>query len=461
MAGGRGLLRAALPALVGAVGIGLAACLLVWAVTAALRTTPPRLFEQRIASALEQGQLPRSFTVMRTDRFATPRYSGNDCLIADMLVTRAPATSENLASRALYFHYHRPDGDYCTALVAGLGGNGRELVPYHRYVHGYVPGLGLLLLLMPFGAAVALLYGANLLVAGLIVGRAWLRRREERQRPYLLLGVGALLFTGMHSFGWAPSFAFGDLTLLAFLLFCQARGWWAGGDARQFRCFLLACAVFGAATASFEFLTGHLPVAIALILLVFAVERTPDLRRAALGVLAFSLAFASLFLLKLGAIALTDYAGIGSEASGRVGHWLAAGNWDVSPDNRARLLALGIDAETIKANRLLGLFYIVGKFVHHSPHLMVSPLLGAVVMVLAPAALVVLTAASLWRRSIDLPSAAFYVAPLLAIIGWHFLFVSHSIVHSTFMYRTLAWAGVMALTLVLMRPLHRKAPRKP
>lgn len=430
--------------------------LLFWSLTMIVRSVPADHYASRAGQAFESGTLPRTFPALRGDRFAEPKVNGNDCLILDMLIARPPAETASLPARSLHFYANLEGDDYCIRLGNTVEDR-VETHPYHRYIHGYVTGIGLLLLGLDYFWSTLILYAVNLALAGFLIWSAFRRRAEQRGRAYLVLGIGALLATGMHSFGWSPSFTFADMALLSFLLFCCRRGSWLSGEEREFGKALLVLALFGATVAAFEFLTGHLPVALALIALAFAIERTANLPRLVAAMTAFSLAFMAMFAFKFLAVSMTDYAEIASEAAGRIGKWTSSDQWDVAPENAATLLRAGVTPELIKSNRLLAYAYDIAKMVYHSPHLVGSMVVGAILFLVLPASALLRGAIGLARRQLSWTAALLWTAPFLIIFGWHLIFLSHGIVHTSFMNRTLAWAGVIALTLLLTFPLIEKS----
>ncbi|WP_300974861.1 hypothetical protein [Sphingomonas sp. LHG3406-1] len=275
-------------------------------------------------------------TIPIGQEFASPRYNHNDCLIVSMLLLKRSAISPSRAATPAPEH-----NPMCRNMVGSIDNPDAPQTPYHRYVHGYWTLAGLLLAILPFGAATMLLYGVAVALCVALMA--------SRNPPFVALGAGALCFTGLHSFGWSLSFAPADISILAALLYWSRRPLSEGSGA-----------VLGALVAAFEFLTGALPVATALILAVGAFQRRSPIR----PLLAFGMAFLLMFALKAAIVALGAGPAEVAAAGGKLSDWVATGNWALDPASAAKI---GISAETVQQSRLLSFAFEVELTLYTDP----------------------------------------------------------------------------------------------
>src|SRR3954465_2350584 len=246
---------------------------------------------------------------------AIPRFHGNDCLmlaallqdypgrLAQTLSARIPPADAQPAARA-----GDPTIPACLQLIAALerpDPADPNAVFYHRYVHGQRIFAALALAVASPQALGWITLLANALVLLSVLLPALVRGNAGwRERGYAAIAATLLLFDGLWLFGIYFSFSVSDLVLAAFVA-CAYR---AGVARQDDRSFAIAAALFGVATAVFEFLTGGIPFGLALLLGVVALdgpdERTALLRRAFHGTVIFAFAILVAFAIKLALVML-------------------------------------------------------------------------------------------------------------------------------------------------------------
>src|SRR5256885_6413578 len=163
---------------------------------------------------------------------------------------------------------------------------------YHRYLHGQRVFAALALAVVSPEALgwITLLLNVVCLLAVLLPAlRRW-RTGEWRERGFAAIAATLLLFDGLWLFGIYFSFGLSDLVLSVFLLYAYRRGVAHAPEP----IFAVAVALFGVATAIFEFLTGGIPFGLAFLLGIIALDgpadRTALVRRAFHGTIIFALA---------------------------------------------------------------------------------------------------------------------------------------------------------------------------
>ena len=430
-------------------------------------------YQARVAAALEDGTLGRAVILPFGPARPYYQFAFNDCLILSMLTVPDGGTAaERIVSPLVPLSDGGvPDGfppySHCAALASTLAGTADgQGWRYHRYLHGHRALAGLLLHWLPLGAASALLALAALApylaVAGLAMA-ALLRRRSAdpgRHAAYLTLAVALPLLTALpvygRSFGFAPS----DMVLGIALLAAYRHRAWAARE----NLLVAGCATFGALTAIFEFLSGGRPAGFVLLVAIAAFEgRHHDAgRRLALMLAAYALAFGLCFAVKLGSVMIvwgpSELTSVVTQLALRVGH----AEWDVAPENAARLAAFGLSVETLQSGRLAGTAFAFGKLAFFSSQLGFGSLAcGLVIVLLGP---LVLPWCAVRSRKAGADPAARRVWLLLLLAAcvvpfWYVVFLNHTIVHAHFMVRLLAWPTALALAgLAWSRAHHRSRP---
>ena len=189
----------------------------------------------------------------------------NDCLILFQAVDdRAPARLRAISPLSVPV-----DTDNSCATLQDFAA-GRVLPPtrfYHQYVHGHtilarwlVPELGVAGLrgLYKLSATLLILAGIGYALMGLAKGP-----RVAEAGAWLAIFVVLARWFGLESFGQSLGHGPADLVVIAFLLFL------ARGSAERplgAGAVVIGAAVFGAMTVQFEFLTGGLPLGLAIVL---------------------------------------------------------------------------------------------------------------------------------------------------------------------------------------------------
>ena len=390
---------------------------------------------------------------------AIPRFHGNDCLMLGALVQDYPGRlAETLSARippADAQPAARP-GDptipACLQFIAALqrpDPADPNAVFYHRYLHGQRVFAALALAVASAEALGWITLLANVLVLLSVLVPALLRCREGwRECGYAAIAATVLLFGGLWLFGIYFSFSLSDLVLAAFL----ACAYHLGIAHRDERSFAVAVALFGVATAIFEFLTGGIPFGLALLLGVVALDGPADrdalLRRAFHGGVIFALAIALTFAVKLALVWLfvdpSVFADFRSALSSRVG----ASFVDSLPAQEiAWLAAHGIDAASLDRHWILALLYMIARLAYATFVIgFGSPVIGMIIMGAAAIGSVVL----LVRRARNACGSVMRTR-LLVLLGsalvmplWSLVFVNHTLLHAVWMVRPFGWFIALA-----------------
>jgi hypothetical protein len=383
-----------------------------------------------------------------------PRFGGNDCLmlgallqdypgrLAETISARIPPADAQPAARA-----GDPTIPACLQFIAALERPDQadpSAVFYHRYLHGQRVFAALALAVASPQALgwITLLANALLLLSVLVPA---LRRPNKswREHGYAAIAAMLLLFDGLWLFGIYFSFGLSDLVLAAFVA-CAYHAGIACGDERPF---VVAVALFGVATAIFEFLTGGIPFGLALLLGVVALDGPADrdalLRRAFHGSVIFALAIALTFAIKLMLVMLfVDPNVLGdfrSALSMRVGTSFVD---SLPPQEIAWLTAHGIDAASLDRHWILALLYMLARLAYATFVIgFGSPVLGMILMGTA----VIASAALLIRRSRNTRDTVIRTRVLilfgsaLVMPLWSVIFLNHTLLHAVWMVRPYAW----------------------
>jgi hypothetical protein len=420
---------------------------------------------QGIATKLEAANARGEFTQTWagwTGR-AIPRFGGNDCLMLGALLQDYPSRlAQSIsarippAERQPLLRVGDPTIPACLQLIVALERPDHadpDAVFYHRYLHGQRVFAALALAAVSPQALgwITLLANALLLLSVLVPA---LRRRNDSwsDRGYAMIAATLLLFDGLWLFGIYFTFGLSDLVLAAFLAYAYHRNVANKPEST----FALAVALFGAATALFEFLTGGIPFGLALLLGVVALDGPPDrvalLRRGFHGCVIFALAIILTFVVKLTLVMLfvdpNVLADFGGALSTRVGASFAD---SLPPLEIAWLAAHGIDAASLDRHWILALLYMLARLAYATFVVgFGSPVFGMAIMGVAVVTSVVL----LIRRA---RSACDDVARmrLLILFGsalvmplWSIVFLNHTLLHAIWMVRPFAWFVALAGLLV-------------
>jgi hypothetical protein len=420
---------------------------------------------QGIAAKLEAAHARQAFTetwASWTGR-AIPRFGGNDCLMLSTLLQDYPSRlAETISARIPPADAQPPAraGDptipACLQMIAALERSGHadpDAIYYHRYLHGQRVFAALALAVVSPEALgwITLLLNAVILLSVLIpAARRGLRREPDcwRERGFAAIAATLLLFDGLWLFGIYFSFGLSDLVVSVFLLYAYRRGVAHAPE----RAFAVAIALFGVATAIFEFLTGGIPFGLAVLLGIVALDgpadRTALMRRAVHGTLIFALAILVAFAIKLALVmllvdpnVLADFRGA---LSTRVGSSFVA---NLPPQEVAWVSAFGVDVSSLDRHWAFAVLYMIARLGYATFVIGYgSPVVGMAIMGVA-----VMTTALLLVQRARRSSGKVSRTRLLVLLGsalvmpaWSLVFLSHTLLHAIWMVRPFAWFIALA-----------------
>lgn len=354
------------------------------------------------------------------------RHQYNDCLILYMAIDQQASTAQLTTSPI------KPapaaDQSMCGALrayVAGDSAAGRTGVWYHQYIHGHTMLARYLLPLLPIETIRNLYHSAQtlLVLGGIAVAMIALarRRRPAESLFWLIIFLAFSRWFGLESYGQSLSHAPSDAVILGYLLVLAVAAA-RGGLGR--RSSLIAAALFGSLVAIFEFLTGGIPLGLAIIVggLPFALRDTTPretFERMVEAAAAFCAAVVTCFACKI-LLALSVF-GIDSfrESAAQLGVRMGMGGEqpDLGPLHMAKSLTKGLNSLAA------GMHIMAGAI----------PIMAAIAGIWAALAL---------RRSPDPQLRArtwHLVASNGVIVGMLMLLWQHTIIHAWFMDRIFVW----------------------
>jgi hypothetical protein len=431
---------------------------------------------QGIAGKLEAANAQRAFTqtwAKGTGR-AIPRFGGNDCLmLAALLQTYPSRLAEAISARIPPAEAQPPAraGDptipACLQMIAALERPDHadpDAIYYHRYLHGQRVFAALALAVVSPEALgwITLMLNVVCLLSVLLPALRHWRTGEWRQRGFAAIAATLLLFDGLWLFGIYFSFGLSDLVLSAFLAYAYHRSIAHAPE----RVFAVSVALFGAATAIFEFLTGGIPFGLALLLGIIALdgppERTALLRRAFHGTMIFALAILLAFAIKLALVmlfvdpnALADFRGA---LSTRVGSSFVA---SLPPQEIAWVSAFGIDVSSLDRSWAYASLYMLARLGYATFVIGYgSPAVGMAIM----GAAVLTTVVLLIRRAHALDDAVartrllILFASALVMPAWSLVFLSHTLLHAIWMVRPFGWFIALAGILLAWRAQQQDQP---
>lgn len=426
---------------VGAVLIGAAVALAIFGVFQVLAIASLRIDRNTLArpvvAAFASGAIDAEASWLHGNtEIGSHQY--NDCLILfQAMDDRAPARLRAISPLSVPV-----DTDNSCAALRGFA-SGQVQPPtrfYHQYLHAHttlarwlVPQLGVAGLrgLYKLLATLLLLAGTGYALMGLVRGP-----RAREAGAWLAIFVVFARWFGLESFGQSLGHGPADLVVLAFLLFL------ARGSAERplgARAALVGAAAFGALTVEFEFLTGGLPLGLAVVLGAVPLALSVDagngwtLLRA---VIAFSIAAGTTMIAKLLLVAIMFPAG----ALATIEHQL--------------LFRVGLEQTARRDTAVRGY-----EFVTHLWAGLEGMASGMHILVLGSLAIALVAGGWGYRRlrvSVDAGErfrATALAASLLVPPLWLVLFWQHSAEHAWFMDRILTWdiAGGMALFALAVR----------
>jgi len=414
----------------------------------------------KLEAANAQGAFRQTWAVS-TGR-AIPRFGGNDCLMLGALLQNYPdRLAEAISARIPPAEAQPPAtaGDptipACLQMIAALDRSDHadpDAVFYHRYLHGQRVFAALALAVTSPQALgwITLLLNALVLLSVLVPA---LRNGagDSRERGYAAIAATLLLFDGLWLFGIYFSFGLSDLVLAGFLACAYHRGIARAPEPA----FATAVALFGAATAIFEFLTGGIPFGLALLLGVVALDGSADrdalLRRAFHGAAIFALAIALTFAIKLALVALlvdpAAFADFRGALSTRVGGSFVA---NLPPQEIAWVAAHGVDVAALDRHWIFAVFYMFARLGYASFVIgFGSPVLGMAIMGAAVVATAVLLIHRTGQARETVARARLLVLFLSVLVMplWSLVFLNHTLLHAIWMVRPFAWfiatAGIL------------------
>ena len=402
---------------------------------------------------------------------AIPRFGGNDCLffatllqdypsrLAETISARIPPADAQPAARP-----GDPTIPACLQLIAALERSDHadpNAVYYHRYLHGQrVIAAFALAALSPeaLGWIALLLNVVCLLTVLLSALRRW--RGGARERGFAAIAATLLLFDGLWLFGIYFSFSLSDLVLSVFLLYAYRRGLAHAPEP----IFAVAVALFGVATAVFEFLTGGIPFGLALLLGIVALDGPDDraalIRRAFHGSVIFALAILVAFAIKLALVMLLIDPHVLSEfraaLSTRTGSSFVA---NLPPQEIAWVSALGIDVASLDRHWVYAVLYMLARLGYATFVIGYgSPVVGITLMGLAVLASFALLVRGTRGGHDPVARIRLFIlfASALVMPAWSLVFLSHTLLHAIWMVRPFAWFVALA-GMLFFWPTTRRA----
>lgn len=440
----------------------------LYAVNLIVLRVAPDHYREVIQSAASNGSLVQTVPLPLGSSSLIYAHESNDCILLRMLVyprKDAPflgaispvlptisgdfARSERNASADGY-----PPFASCTELSEFmLSPQNFSVIYYHRYLHGPWSYLGLFLAFLSIKSLTVVYVAMSYGLSGFIILLAYLNIRKhrkfgqpfQRDLAFFVLSLTLLLFSGMNVFSYSFTYAPPNLVVWAFLILCY---FWPLAAISERR-FVVVMIAFGCFTAAFEFMTGGIIIGLTafLVMLVLGGDQNRNLlfRRAVLGGIVFSLAIGLCFALKMLVVVAVwgrkELAVFQSELALRMGSQHVESY--LSPLELRLFERIGVNPSAIERHRAIASIYAFVKLAYSSFVLAFgSHVLGALVIGGGWVAAVV----SNWRAlvgnrypSVRPISAILLVAALIAP-AWYLVFPNHSIIHSYFMVRPLAWA---------------------
>lgn len=393
-----------------------------------------------VLAAFADGSLDREASWLHGDT-GIGAHQYNDCLVLyQAMDDRAPA-----ARRAISPLSVPVDTDNSCAVLADFAAGTVEppLRYYHQYLHAHttlarllVPTLGVSGLrgLYKLVLTLTLLAGIGYALIGLTRGR----RMAEHAAWLALFLVFARGF-GFETFGQSLGHAPADLVAMAFLLAIQRGSADAPLSARQAA---LASAVLGALTMQFEFLTGGIPLGLAMVVgaLPLALAQDEVIERSVMhAAIAFLSGAVATALLKLALIAST----FGSAALLAFGRQLLfrAGLSDASERD------LPVAAAEFADHMWAGLEGLAPGM-----HMLIVGLLLCMIAAGAWGWQAMRQAGGVTRLRGGLIALSMLIPPFWLVLLWQ-----HSAQHAWFMNRILAWdmaAGAVLFVLGIAAKRH-------
>lgn len=355
----------------------------------------------------------------------------NDCLILDQAITRSGTRTQMMLT---------PPNDLsdrtaavCQQLRGIVTGDVRGPVNfYQNYIHAHTVLARLFVGALPLDAVRAL-YG--MVIAAMVVAGLWLAMRRALRSGacvavlfWLCFFLAFARFFGLEYFGQSLGHGPADAVLLAYGLWLEIVSF---RDQAKPVDFVIPVAAFGALTTAFEFLTGGIPLGIALTIAGIAVAEQNDARlreSVTRGVCAFVTAIGAMVVIKFTlTVALFGFDAATSTASGLAERLTGAEQ---------------LEQTTPMANIVVRLSNGLGQMMGDQPAFVLMILLLA--LSFGAAGLVQLRRTDLSRR------ATLIAASNLVLLAWIAVFNHHFYVHALFMVRIFAWTIATGVALFAM-----------
>ncbi len=373
------------------------------------------------------------------------RHQYNDCLILYMAIDQQASQRQLMTSPIK--PVQRGSESMCGALRAFAEGDsaaGRTGIWYHQYIHGHTMLARYLLPVMPiesirnlYHTTETLLVLAGILVAMLAMGRG---RQPTQSLFWLIIFLAFSRWFGLESYGQSLSHSPSDMIILLYLLFLAVAAS-RGGIGRWVS--VIAAATFGGLVAIFEFLTGGIPLGLAIIIggLPFALrdnEPGESFHRVVEATAAFCVAVAACLALKIGlalwVFGVESFRESAEQLALRMG--VSAQAADIGPLRMAKALTKGLSSLAAGMHLLAGamLLTAIGFGAWAARRLLRAgePLLRA--------------------RTIHLLASNAVIAGMLLLM-WQ-----HTIIHAWFMDRILVWTIGTGFALFAMAVIRKPQP---
>ena len=440
----------------------------------ALTFIPTEHYRKAVDESIRSGTFfVQDYLLFRPDK-PNHRYGYSECaMLGSMLMPRESRLKATVSPLWTIANSGQPQPadqsirallpkDCGTALVPILGAiqsghldGGR--VPtehYHRYIHGTVTLWALTLAVLPISAAsVALLVLCySILIAILISAAIRIRGvdQTERERLAAFVIIAVVLMTFFGAASSDRTFFVGPPDAVIFVFILTAL-WQPLGQISEAR-FVTLAAALGSATAILEYLSGGIPMNLAVLIALIALNNPPDrrvlLRRLAIGIAAFGVAGVTCFVVKILAVRLVW----GTGELGVFFYKLAvqmSGPVMLPAERLAKLADYGIDPAWIDLNHVTHILF-AGVMLTYSSFAIGwgSHILGAlIVLVPVPVLLGFAYFAVRRRRVSEWPIERLaLVAVGLVPVGWYVVMPILTIAHSSYLVRPMA----MPLALMLI-----------
>jgi hypothetical protein len=267
--------------------------LILFLINLSLTNIEPSRYKQVVQDAVDSGTLIKEVHLPLAPEKKVFQFQGNDCLILDMLLM--PRESQLKAALSPRFHSRQnhqtnlseqsyPKSPPCTtlsqtmtAIQLGSESSPAEAKHYHRYIHGDTTVAALLLSITSLSTASQSLYTIHLSLTTIIFllsASSLLFARENKFRNSCFTGISIVigLFYASpvfdHSFSFAPT----DIVITAFILLSLTAPL---GKLDQTR-FILITSAYGSLLSIFEFMTGGLPLGLAVLVTMVTLGNTQN-----------------------------------------------------------------------------------------------------------------------------------------------------------------------------------------